>query len=211
MLQDKYSIIFVDDHPIVLEGLAKLLAREESFLICGSFSDGTSALDFIKEQPVDVVLLDVTLQDLSGMDICRSIKSIRPSTTVLALSNHNERSAITKMLDSGASGYILKSALPAEIISCIKETLSGRLAFSREVQDIIAMPEAAPAPAAVYLTAREKEILQLIATGSTTTQMAKTLFLSKFTVENHRKSLLQKLKVNNVAALIAEAARQGLI
>lgn len=189
-----------------------MLNKAGRFDIKASFTNGSSLLDFLLANPVDMVLLDIALPGVNGMDLCQDIKLIAIHTIVLAFSNHSERSAVMKMLDNGASGYILKSASPDEIISCIDEAFEGKLVFSEEIQRIITAAEAATTiKQPLRLTAREKEILKLIATGTTTLQIAKTLFLSKFTVENHRKNILQKLQVKNVAELIAEAARHGWI
>ncbi|ANH82486.1 DNA-binding response regulator [Niabella ginsenosidivorans] len=208
----KQTIAIVDDHPVVLEGLVKLLNKEKSFAVAGSFATAGGLLQFLQQQFVNIVLLDVALPDGNGMELCREIKALAPQTIVLAFSNYNERGAILKMLQNGASGYILKSAAAEEIIHCMHDALAGRLAFSGEVHRILSVTEPqTSAPQPVSLTAREKEILQMIATGSTTPQIAKTLYLSKFTVENHRKNLLQKLQVKNVAELIAAAAKQGII
>ena len=212
MSETKQTIAIVDDHPIVLEGLIKLLERENDFLLAGSFVRGSSLLNFLDNNPVDLIIVDIALPDLTGMELCRKIKEHAAGIIVLAFSNHSERSAIIRMLDNGASGYILKSAPAHQIIACIKQALEGKVVFSDEIRDILSIPEQIlPVLPTPRLTVREKEILKMIASGITTPQIAKTLFISKFTVENHRKNLLQKLQVKNVAALIAEAARTGLI
>lgn len=211
MSEAKYTIALVDDHPIVLEGLVKMLEAEERLSLCGSFASGQALLSFLGAHNPDIVLLDIALPDTDGMELCRIIKSNSSQTIVLAFSNRNERSTVLNMLHHGASGFLLKSASPGEIIAGIYDALDGKLVFSEEVQRIIAAADPAASRQAVRLTAREKEVLQMIASGTTTPQIAKILFLSKFTVENHRKNILQKLQVKNVAELIAEAARQGLL
>lgn len=208
----KSRIAIVDDHPIVLEGLVKLLGRESIFSEISSFATGQKLLDFLSNESVDIILLDITLPDSNGIELCGEIKKHYPQIIVLAFSNHSGRSAIMKMLDKGANGYLLKSASPQEIISCIKMALTGAQAFSEEVRKVLEAPDGAAATGATSrLSAREMEILTLIAAGHTTPQIAKTLYLSKFTIENHRKNILQKLQVKNVAELMAEAARQGWI
>ncbi len=212
MLKNKHTIVVVDDHPIVLEGLTKMLDKEKGLDVTGSFSNGKDLLGFLENHHVDIVLLDISLPDINGIDLCREIKNKTPQTIVLAFSNHNERSTIMNMLHSGASGYLLKSTSPREIVSAIYEVLNAGLIFSQEIQQIIAASEpAVTSGQEIRLTNREKEILKMIASGDTTQQIAKKLFLSKFTVENHRKNILQKLRVKNVAELIAAASRQGWI
>ncbi|MEN0053120.1 MAG: response regulator transcription factor [Mucilaginibacter sp.] len=211
MLQPKYTIAVVDDHPVVIEGLINLLSKNENFEIAGGFTTGAEFIAFLKKTPVHIVLLDIILPDSNGMDLCEQIKVISPATVVLALSNHDSRSAIMKMLEKGASGYLLKNASVDELVNCINEALNGQIAFSNAVKEILARPQIGRISENVKLTVREKEILKLIASGLTTPNIAAQLFLSKFTVENHRKNLLQKLKAKNVAELITTATRENFI
>ncbi len=211
MLQSKITLAIVDDHPIVIEGLIRLLSKKEEFEIVGGFTNGRDCMTFLKTRPIDIVLLDIILPDINGMDLCKAIKKASPATIVLALSNHQERSAIMKMLENGASGYLLKNASVEELTNCIGEALNGQISFSKAVKEIIARPQLNETREFAKLTVREKEILKLIASGKTTSHIAEMLYLSKFTVENHRKNLLQKLKVKNVAELISTATREGLL
>lgn len=211
MLQPKITIAIVDDHPIVIEGLTRLLSKTPSFEIIGGFTSGHQFTSFLKTTPVKIVLLDIILPDGSGIEICKDIKAISPSTVVLVFSNHRERSAIMKMLANGANGYILKDASIDEIINCIGQALNGQIAFSKAISEIISRPNLEETQELAKLTLREKEILNLIAGGASTLAIAELLFLSKFTVENHRKNLLQKLKAKNVAELIMIAASHQLI
>lgn len=210
MLTAKYTLAIVDDHPIVIEGLVKLLSKKKIFQIAGTFTNGDDFINFFRKTRVDIVLLDIILPGVTGMDICSTIKKMSPDTVVLALSNHEERSAIMKMLENGASGYLLKNASIDELTNCIMEALNGQISFSTAIKEIISKPQINE-PVVTKLTVREKEILKLIAAGITTARIAEMLFLSKFTVENHRKNLLQKLQVKNVAGLISTATKQGLI
>lgn len=208
---DKIALAIADDHPVVIEGLQKLLENREHIRIAGCFTTGASIMDFLKNNRADIVLLDITLPDANGMDLCKEIKQLSPSTCVLALSNHSERSIIMQMLQNGASGYLLKNASGEELMSCINEALSGQVTFSREVKEIIARPGVNELKQMPQLTRREKEILQLISDGKTTVGIAEELSLSPLTVETHRRNLLQKFEVKNVAALIKTAAQQGLL
>lgn len=208
---DKIALAIADDHPVVIEGLQKLLENKEHIRIAGCFTTGAGIMDFLKTNRADIVLLDITLPDANGMDLCKEIKQISPSTCVLALSNHSERSIIMQMLQNGASGYLLKNASGDELMSCINEALSGQVTFSREVKEIIARPGLSELKQLPQLTRREKEILQLISDGKTTAGIAEELSLSPLTVETHRRNLLQKFEVKNVAALIKTAVQQGLL
>lgn len=208
---DKIALAIADDHPVVIEGLQKLLENREHIRIAGCFTTGAGIMDFLKNNRADIVLLDITLPDANGMDLCKEIKQLSPSTCVLALSNHSERSIIMQMLQNGASGYLLKNASGEELMNCINEALSGQVTFSREVKEIIARPGVNELKQMPQLTRREKEILQLISDGKTTVGIAEELSLSPLTVETHRRNLLQKFDVKNVAALIKTAAQQGLL
>lgn len=209
----KHTIAIVDDHPIVVEGLTKLLTARESYEIAGCFTNGYEFMQFFQSNPVDVVLLDIILPGKNGMDLCGEIKSLAPATVVLVLSNHEERSAIMKMLELGANGYILKNAGIDELAACIQDALDGQIAFSSTVKQIISKPklQGKDTRVNVRLTVREIEILKLIGSGTTTARIAEKLFLSKFTVENHRKNMLQKFGARNVAEMITMATKQGFL
>ena len=211
MLIDPATLAIVDDHPIVLEGLQKLLNNVKSIQITGCFTSGMAFMSFLKENKVDVLLLDITLPDANGIELCREVKAISPETHVLALSNHSERSMILQMIQNGATGYLLKNISSEELVACIQEALSGMITFSRGAREIMARPSISELKGSPQLTKREKEILQLIADGKTTPDIAQQLNLSPLTVETHRKNLIQKFQVRNVAALIKVAAQQGLL
>lgn len=211
MSQQKYRLVILDDHPVVLEGLVNVLSKRNVFEIAGAFTNAHDFLQFFSAGKADVVLLDIILPDGNGMDLCRQIKKTAPETIVLALSNHDQRSAVMKMLENGASGYLLKNASIEELVNGILDSLNGQIVFSDAIKEIIARPGQAGAMEAPVLTAREQEILKLIAAGITTRRIAEMLFLSKFTVENHRKNLLQKFQIKNVAGLISAANQHGLL
>lgn len=204
-LPDKLTVAIVDDHPVVIEGL-KALLKSESYISTVSFTTGGGIITFLEHNEADVVLLDIMLPDIHGIELCREIKRIAPGILILALSNQAERSIIQQMLQNGASGYLLKNAGAEEMLRCIDEALAGHITFSTEVKEIMARPLQNGLRNLPLLTKREKQILSMIANGETTQQIAGTLFLSPFTVETHRRNLLQKLQVKNVAELIKIAA-----
>jgi DNA-binding NarL/FixJ family response regulator len=205
------TLAIVDDHPVVMEGIQKLLENKSTIRVAGCFTTGSSFMEFLQHHKVDIVLLDIALPDISGMDLCREIKRTHPETSVLALSNHSERSIIMQLLQNGASGYLLKNASAGELLHCINEALEGQVTFSKEVKEIIARPSAHQLKAIPQLTKREKEILHLISEGMTTAGIASQISVSPLTVETHRRNLLQKFEVKNVAALIKVAVQQGLV
>ncbi|WP_208599650.1 response regulator [Pedobacter soli] len=207
----KPTLVLVDDHPIIIEGLTKLLGKNSGFDIIASFTTGQELLTYIKNNHVDVILIDIILPDINGMILCKEIKRIAPDTIVIALSNHQERSAIAKILENGANGYILKNASIDEISNCINEAFSGKITFSKGVAEVISKSPIKTRWGFAKLTSRESEILKLVAQGLTASKIAEKLFLSKFTVDNHKKNLLQKLHAKNVAELISNATAQGLL
>jgi DNA-binding NarL/FixJ family response regulator len=210
-MHQQRSLAIVDDHPIVIQGLQMLLINNKDIHVMGCFATGNEFVSFLKHNKVDIVLLDVMLPDCNGLDLCKEIKLVAPETCVLALSNHSERSMVMQMLQNGASGYLLKNASVEELLSCIYEALNGEVAFSKAVKEIIARPSVNDLKGIPQLTKREKEVLQLIAEGKTTVVMAKELFVSPLTIETHRRNLLQKFEVKNVAMLIKVAGQHGLL
>ncbi|MFM9838986.1 MAG: response regulator, partial [Cyclobacteriaceae bacterium] len=181
------TIAIVDDHPIVIEGLQKILATDFNVKEVKEFTSGNDFISYLKEMKttIDIVLLDITLSDKSGIEICKEVKTLSPSTRVLAFSNHNERSIIMQMLHNGASGYLLKNSSSAELIACISEALDGQITFSKEVKKIIAHPSLNELKTIPPLTKREKEILRMIVDGKTSIEIAEELFVSPLTIETH--------------------------
>nr|WP_295868162.1 response regulator transcription factor [uncultured Chitinophaga sp.] len=211
MLQHNTKIALVDDHPIVMEGLEKVLSARENLEVAGQFTKGEDLLSFLKEIAVHIVLLDIALPDISGIDLCKSIKTLFPQTIVIALSNHNNRNIIMEILKNGASGYLLKNASARELIHCIDAARNGEIVFSQDVKNIIFSPQLTSSQDLARLTNREKQVLELIALGKTTTEMAEQLYVSRFTIESHRKNLLKKFTAKNVAELIRTATQQGFL
>lgn len=207
------TIAIVDDHPIVIEGLQKILSSDFNVNEVKEFTSGNDFISYLKEHKasIDIVLLDITLPDKSGIEICKEVKILSPTTRVLAFSNHNERSIILQILHNGASGYLLKNSSSAELKACISEALNGEITFSKEVKKIIAHPTMSELKTIPPLTKREKEILRMIADGKTSSEIADELFVSPLTIETHRRNLMQKFDVKNVAALIKNATQQQLI
>ncbi len=207
------TIAIVDDHPVVIEGLQKILIRDLAIREVQEYHSGGDFIAYLKanRQPPDVVLLDISLPDANGVEICREIKTLAPDAYVLGFSNHNERSMIMQMLSNGASGYLLKNASATELVTCIKEVLNGQVAFSEAVKKIIARPSASQLKTIPPLTKRERQVLQMISDGKTNAEIAEELRLSLFTIETHRRNLMQKFDVKNAAALIKMAVLLQLV
>ncbi|NQD69453.1 response regulator transcription factor [Sphingobacterium shayense] len=207
--KNSLNLAIVDDHPMVLEGLKSLLQQSTKFQIF-SFTKGAALLDFIQENRIDVLLLDIVLSDGNGLDFCKIIKQKSPKTIVIGISNQAERSIIFRFLENGGSGYILKNADAYEIIQCVENAIIGDLALSKEVQEIMLRPSANSFELP-RVTKREQQILQAIAQGHTSVEIAEKLFISVITVETHRRNLLQKFKARNMIELVKIATENKLI
>jgi DNA-binding NarL/FixJ family response regulator len=196
------SVIIIDDHPVVLEGFNSLLRNIEGIGITGCFTSAGEGLAHLAKYPVDILLLDIDLPDRNGIELCALIRKQHPATRIIIISNHSERGMITRLLQEGAAGYLLKNASAAELSQCIRDALAGKLVLSQDVQTILArLPDREPTDGIPRLTRREKEILRLIAAGNTTAGIAAQLYLSPFTVETHRRNLMQKFEVGNAPPL----------
>ena len=200
----------IDDHPMVIAGIKALLADSSVVEIAGFATDGYVALEALKTADAEVALTDINLGDLNGIDLCGMLKKARPGLKVLGLSTFKERSYITRMLEAGASGYLLKNASREELEEGIVAAWRGRMFMSAEAAQVMITPEAKSAPLPL-LTAREKEVLTLIAEGMTNNAIAEKLFVSPLTVDSHRKNLLSKFSVKNTAAMLKVAMEHRLL
>lgn len=201
-------ILIVDDHPLVLEGLKSLLADVEEVQVVGTATNAIEAIAFLKNNEVDIAFLDINLPDISGIDLCKKVKDQFPEVKTLALSTFNERAYVSRMIQNGASGYLIKSSGKEDILEAIAQVQAG--GYFMNVQFDQVTPATAP-KTVPFLTRREKEVLVLIAEGLTNPQIAEQLFISVTTVNSHRQNLLIKFEVSNTASLIKLAAGLGLI
>ncbi len=202
------KVFIVDDHYMVVEGIRSLLQHEASIEWVGHAMTASSCLAFLKQNEVDVVLMDINLPDKSGIDLCAEVKKEFPTVFILGLSTFNQQSFIQKMMENGASGYLLKNASQEELMEGIQEVMKGKLYLSLEAAQSLRQSAETPIP---VLTRREKEILELIAEGMTNNEIAQKLFISVSTVDTHRKNLLAKFEAKNIAALIRVATQTKLI
>ncbi|MDX1956319.1 MAG: response regulator transcription factor [Chitinophagaceae bacterium] len=202
------KVFIVDDHYMVVEGIRSLLQHDASIEWVGHAMTASSCLAFLKQNEVDVVLMDINLPDKSGIDLCAEVKKEFPTVFILGLSTFNQQSFIQKMMENGASGYLLKNASQEELLEGIQEVMKGKLYLSLEAAQSLRQSAETPVP---VLTRREKEILELIAEGMTNNEIAQKLFISVSTVDTHRKNLLAKFEAKNIAALIRMATQSRLI
>jgi DNA-binding NarL/FixJ family response regulator len=202
------KIFIVDDHYMVVEGIRSMLIQEKNIEWLGHAMTASSCMAFLRQQQPDVLLLDINLPDKSGIDLCKEIKEKYPDIHILGLSSFNQQSYIQKMIQNGASGYVLKNASLDEILKAIETANKGDIFLSNEVKATIRENKDAEIP---VITRREKEVLKLIAEGLTNKEIAERLFISATTVDTHRNSLLSKFEVKNTANLIRLAVQYNLI
>jgi DNA-binding NarL/FixJ family response regulator len=204
-------VFIVDDHPVVIEGIHSLLVNEKDMEWAGQATNAQSCLGFFVNNTADVILMDISMPGMDGVDLCAVMKNKYPGIFVLGLSTFNQGIYIKKMMENGASGYILKNSSREELIKAIHTVHDGEIYFSGEVGLALAEYQQSAKTELPVLTPREKEILELIAEGYTNPQIAEKIFLSQFTVDSHRKNILAKLNVKNTASLIRLAVELRLI
>lgn len=208
-MHNMIRVFIVDDHPLVQEGLRSLLENANGIELCGYAMNAQSCLGFFVRNTADVILMDINLPDMSGVELCAVIKTKYPGIMVLGLSTFNQGSYIKKMMETGASGYLLKNADKEELLTAIYEVNKGKNYFSFDAGQ--AMHKEISAAKIPLISRREKEILALIAEGYTNNEIAGKLFISSTTVDSHRKNLLSKMNMKNTASLIKFAVENKLI
>ncbi|MBK6827997.1 MAG: response regulator transcription factor [Chitinophagaceae bacterium] len=201
------KVFIVDDHYMVIEGIRSLLQQEKEIEWMGHAMNAASCLAFLQQHQPDVILMDINLPDKSGIDLCAEVKKKYPSIFIIGLSTFNQQSFIQRMMDNGASGYVLKNATQEELMEGINSVMKGKLYLSVEAAQSL-QNNHTEIP---VLTRREKEVLELIASGMTNNEIAAKLFVSVATVDTHRKNLLAKFDARNIAMLIKTAVQLQLI
>lgn len=216
----KIKIIIADDHPVFADGLKSLLADEETVEVVGVAHNGQELIELVKTIKVDVVISDINMPIMDGVESTIHIKKNFPNVKVLAFTMHSEYKYIEKMLKAGASGYILKNAARDEFTTAIYKIFRGENYISSEATSIMMSKFAGTSVPSrsfngsesdVHITQRELEVIKYIVKGFTSTQIAEKLFISIRTVETHRKNVLQKLKLHNSASLVKYAIDNGLV
>jgi DNA-binding NarL/FixJ family response regulator len=211
----KTRVLLVDDHALMCEGLRALLAYYEDVEVVGDAADGQQAIAQVSLLKPDVVLMDVAMPVMNGIDATRAICTEHPGVRVLVVTQHTDRQYLVPLLRAGAAGYILKRALGSELISAIRTVAEGGVwldpSISGAVVDELRSPGGESRPEMDLLTAREREVLEHVAEGLTNAQIAAKLMLSVKTVEWHRANLMSKLRVHSTAELVLAAVRLGLV
>ncbi len=217
-MASEINILIADDHTMFVDGMESILSGEADLKVVGRSYDGPSVLKFLEITKIDIVLLDVNLPGMNGIEVCKEITTHFPSVKVLAISMFNEESFVTEILNNGSKGYILKNTGRSELLKAIRTVAQGNSYFSDEVTSIIMnglmnKRKSSSKSSAFYpkLSRREKEILRLIAQEFTTQEIADNLYISLKTVESHRSSLLSKLNARNSVGLVRIALENHLL
>jgi DNA-binding NarL/FixJ family response regulator len=218
-MAEKKTILIVDDHPFFREGLKSLLARDTTFEIVGEAATGEECLRKVTKLRPDLVIMDISLPDRSGLEVTREIRRQLPPTRVIILSMHLKVDYVTQAFQSGATGYVTKEAATEKLFECLESVLRGDYFMDPSLHHAVVeklmfqTEDGAMNDAARYsgLTDREQEILRLLAEGLSAKQIADKLFISQKTVENHRSNIMRKLDLHSVVELVRYAAKFGLI
>jgi DNA-binding NarL/FixJ family response regulator len=207
-------LLIADDHKLMREGLRALLSGESDIEVIGEASNGRAIVKMVEASAPDIVLMDISMPQLNGIDATRQIKDLSGTTRVIALSMHADRLFVQGVLKAGAAGYILKDSAFDELAQAVRAVSNGQMYLSPGVAGVVVegflKTNGAPADNEVSLTAREREVLQLITEGITTRDIATQLHISVKTVETHRRQLMKKLDIYTVAELTKYAIRNGL-
>ncbi|MDA8138332.1 MAG: response regulator transcription factor [Desulfobacteraceae bacterium] len=208
-------ILIVDDHSITREGLKVLLNKTENFEVVAEAENGRAAISLTRKLQPDVVVMDINMPDLNGVDASRQILSELPQTRIIALSMYSDKSYVRGMLKSGVSGYLLKNCAFEELSGAIDTVMRGQTYLSPKISEIVRkefvkMMTTEEIGTTELLTDKEREVLQLIAEGRKTKEIAERLHISVKTVEARRSKIMEKLNINNVAGLTKFAIREGL-
>lgn len=209
-------ILLADDHQVVIDGIRLMLDAAPDMTCVGAANDGREALRRLSEQEVDVLLLDINMAGMNGIETCRAVHTRHPEVKILVLSMLREAAVIKLMLKNGAAGYLLKDAGREEVLTAIRRIHAGKKYYSPEVAEAVmaSLGSEAPAPKAGLfpdLTRREKEVLRLIVEEYTTGEIAEELGIQFATVETHRRNLLIKLGARNTAGLVRTCLEYGLL
>ncbi len=205
-------VVIVDDHLILLQGIRKLLEGEPGFQVVGEACDGREGVELIRRMKPDIAIVDITLPGLNGLDVARTVAADGLRTKVILLTMHKESPYVIEALDTGVHGYVIKTEASADLLRAIKEASKDRMYFSPGIsQIVIDAYRNRDALEIDPLTAREREVLQLIAEGQKTKQVAASLGISLKTAESHRTHLMKKLDIHDTAGLVRYAVRRGLI
>ena len=209
-------VFLVDDHTIVRDGLVAVIKSHRNILVVGTADDGFDAISQVKELKPDVVLMDISMRTLNGIEATAKILEVCPDTRVIILSMHNDAERIYRALKAGANGYLLKDSAGQEVVQAIRQVYKGGSYLSQKVADKVAdnfldqKSGNTPFRTLELLSAREMETLQMVVGGKSSAQISKELNLSKKTIETYRSRIMEKLGIHDIPGLVKYAIQQGL-
>lgn len=211
-------ILLVDDHQLIIDGLKGFFVEHEKYKVVGEANNGAEAIKLSDVLSPDVILMDIEMPEITGIQACEEIKRTKPEIKVIIVSMHQEKELIKKLVERGADGYLLKNSSKEEVLKAIDSVVEGQPYFSQDVTLSLLNKPNGHSPSVLSdsseieaLTEREIEILKLVAEGMTNKEIGDELFISHRTVDTHRTNLMKKLEVNNVAGLIRFAMKNGLV
>lgn len=204
---EKIKLLIVDDHRILVEGLNKLFDNSDTVDVIGVAYSGKECRNALRKELPDVILLDINLPDVSGIDLCKEIKTENPEIKIVALSSFNEYTIVRRMIENGASGYVVKNAMPEEIILSVETVANNEIFLCEEIDLLMRNRSNNP----IWLTPREKELLKYIVEGLTNHEIAEKMYLGVETINSYRKNLLIKLGAKNTAVLVRMALEEKLV
>ena len=213
----KLKILLADDHVVMRSGLRALLERQPNLEVVGESENGRNTVDLAASLKPDVIVMDIGMPVLNGIEATKTIATEQPNTAVIILSMHADESYVMRALKAGARGYLLKDSAPGDLINAIQAVSQNKSFFSPKVSRILSedyvrlLKQKGGVDSYDLLTSREQEILQLLAEGKANKEVAADLNISPYTVETHRKHILEKLNLHNPAELILYAVRKGII
>jgi len=208
------NLLIIDDHPLVAGGIEMMLKDVDYIKIIAAVKNANDALDFLANNQPEIILMDISLPDIDGLELCNIIREKNKFSKILGLTSANEASIITQLLHRGANGYLLKNMERAELLEAIDRVMDNKIFLSKAANEKVLEQFTSVSGAlnsVPTLTRREKEILSLLIDGLTGPQIAEKLFLSPFTIETHRKNLMQKLNCNSTQQLLKVAREQKII
>jgi DNA-binding NarL/FixJ family response regulator len=210
------SVLLADDHTVVRDGLRYLLEAEPDIEVVGDAANGREAVKLVAHLKPDIVIMDITMPELNGIEATHQIRQLCPSTGIIILSMHANRMHIARALEAGAQGYLIKESAGIEVVEAVRAVNAGHNYLSQAVSDIVVSDYVSQKRALGYksplesLSAREREVLQLVVEGKSSAEIAGILNLSPKTVESYRSRLMQKLDIGDIPSLVKFAIQQGL-
>ena len=211
MIKEKIKVIIADDHTMFREGVVSMLKEEPEIDLVGSVASGQEVLDLLESTETDIVITDLTMDQMDGLTLTQELSKKYPSIYVLVLTMHSDAGHIKELLEAGVSGYLLKNARKEEFLEAIQQLNRDENYFSESVKNVLinSLTKKKQKPS-IRLTKREAEILELIARELTNSEISEKLFISLYTVETHRRNIMKKLNVHNGVGLLRQAIHLGL-